>query len=53
MKANKQIMADAQTARAAYSKVIEGYTPYIEVFWLPQVPGLCGAFGKSEDLTLD
>ena len=34
-------------------KVIEGFTPYIEVFWFPQAPGLCGAFGNSEDLTLE
>jgi len=34
-------------------KAIEGYTPYIEVFWFPQAPGLCGAFGNSEDLTLE
>ena len=33
-------------------KVIEGYTPYLKVFWFSKVPGLFGAFGNSEDLLL-
>jgi hypothetical protein len=29
---------------------IEGYIPYVEVFWFPKVGGMCGAYGKSNDL---
>ena len=32
---------------------IEGYTPYIEVFWFPEKPGMCGAFGESGDLIVE
>ena len=31
---------------------IDGYTPYIRVFWYPEFPGLCGAYGISTDLVL-
>jgi len=33
-------------------KIIEGYTPFLQVFWFPKSGGLCGAYGKSSDLSL-
>ena len=33
-------------------KKIEGYTPFLNVFWFPEKCCLCGAYGKSEDIIL-
>ncbi|GHD14215.1 hypothetical protein GCM10007052_17710 [Halioglobus japonicus] len=32
---------------------IEGHIPFLQVFWYPEQCCLCGAFGKSDDLSLD
>ncbi len=34
-------------------KKIAGYTPFVQVFWNPSSPGMCGAYGRSEDLLLE
>ncbi|GAA5444902.1 hypothetical protein Misp06_03094 [Microbulbifer sp. NBRC 101763] len=34
-------------------KKIEGHIPFLQVFWYPEGCCLCGAFGKSNDLTLE
>lgn len=34
-------------------KNIDGYIPFVQVFWYPEFGGLCGAYGKSDDLTLE
>lgn len=31
-------------------KTIEGYVPFVQVFWYPEFGGLCGVYGKSKDL---
>ena len=31
-------------------KKIDGYVPFVQVFWFPEYAGLCGAYGKSKDL---
>ena len=32
---------------------IEGHIPFLQVFWYPEKCCLCGAYGKSNDLTLE
>ena len=34
-------------------KIIEGYVPYLQVYWFPEYNGLCGAYGLSKDLHLE
>ncbi len=34
-------------------KKIEGHIPFLQVFWYPEQCCLCGAYGKSNDLTLE
>jgi hypothetical protein len=34
-------------------KKIEGYVPFVQVFWFPKYGGLCGAYGNSEDLKIE
>ena len=34
-------------------KNIDGYIPFVQVFWYPEFGGLCGAYGNSNDLTLE
>lgn len=32
---------------------INGYIPYVLVYWKPKLGGRCGAFGKSRDLEVE
>ena len=32
---------------------IEGHIPFLQVFWFPEMGGMCGAYGKSKDLVLE
>ena len=32
---------------------IDGYVPFVQVFWYPEQGGLCGAYGKSNDLHIE
>lgn len=34
-------------------KDIEDHIPFIQVFWLPDGTGMCGAYGQSKDLILE
>ena len=34
-------------------KKIDGYTPYVQVFWFPEKCCLCGAIGRSRDLVIE
>ena len=34
-------------------KKIEGYIPFLQVFWYPEQCCLCGAYGKSNDLKIE
>jgi len=34
-------------------KNIDGYVPFLQVFWFPERVGLCGAYGKSKDLHIE
>ncbi len=34
-------------------KKIDGYIPFVQVHWFPELNGLCGAYGESEDLILE
>ncbi len=34
-------------------KTIEGYVPFVQIFWYPEYGGLCGAYGKSKDLHIE
>ncbi len=34
-------------------KIIDGYVPFINVFWYPEYGGLCGAYGYSKDLHIE
>jgi len=34
-------------------KKIEGYIPFLQVFWFPEMGGLCGTYGNSKDLVFE
>jgi len=34
-------------------KIIDGYVPFLQVFWYPEQGGLCGAYGKSKDILIE
>lgn len=34
-------------------KNIEGYIPFLEVYWRPETAGMCGAYGRSKDLQIE
>ena len=34
-------------------KNIDGYVPFLKVYWYPEYGGLCGAYGNSKDLNIE